>query len=168
MFSGCISPSVVLREQTWNFTQARTTNQATCRAQGLILVSQVVKGGAPCHLYFDTEFATECNPGVNGEALLDKLLQACRRVIRYAFFWPADCLTPGLGFALTSLNAAGLSEHHQQQSAQFDSSPFRAVMSFSWICSLSGSMSWTHHTQASSAGTFCCAFLGRPLSTTGL
>ena len=44
---------------------------------------QVVKGGAPCHLYFDTEFATECNPGVDGEALLDKLLLACTRVFRY-------------------------------------------------------------------------------------
>ncbi len=45
---------------------------------------QVVKGGAPCHLYFDTEFATECNPGVDGEALLDKLLLACTRVFRYS------------------------------------------------------------------------------------
>ena len=49
------------------------------------LLLQVIKGGAPCHLYFDTEFATECNPCLNGEALLDKLLQACQRVIRCAF-----------------------------------------------------------------------------------
>lgn len=48
------------------------------------VVLQVVKGGAPCHLYFDTEFATDCNPGLNGEALLNKLLQACQRVIRSA------------------------------------------------------------------------------------
>ncbi len=47
------------------------------------LTWQVVKGGAPCHLYFDTEFATECNQGLDGEALLDKLLLACKRVFRY-------------------------------------------------------------------------------------
>ena len=66
-------------------------------AKGVVLVTQVVKGGAPCHLYFDTEFATKSNPGINGEALLDKLLQACRRVIRCALsqFWPASCSTLG-------------------------------------------------------------------------
>lgn len=59
-----------------------------------MLASQVVKGGAPCHLYFDTEFATECNPGLNGEVLLDRLLQACRRVIRCALLMLFPATTP--------------------------------------------------------------------------
>ena len=43
---------------------------------------QVVKGGSPCHIYFDTEFATESNPGIDGEAMLNKLMNACSRVLR--------------------------------------------------------------------------------------
>ena len=60
----------------------------SARADDVVADLQVVKGGAPCHLYFDTEFATGCNPGLDGEALLDKLLLACHRVFRYCFLCP--------------------------------------------------------------------------------
>ena len=59
-------------------TALETHLRSMCKRSWL----QVVKGGSPCHLYFDTEFATECNPGLDGEALLDKLLVACKRVFR--------------------------------------------------------------------------------------
>ncbi|DBA76995.1 TPA: hypothetical protein ACH3X1_009587 [Trebouxia sp. C0004] len=69
---------------------------------------EVVQGGAPCHLYFDTEFATECNPGVDGEALLDKLLLACMRVFREQF--QVD-LKPEWVYELDSSHAAKFSRH---------------------------------------------------------
>ncbi|KAL3161988.1 hypothetical protein ABBQ38_009063 [Trebouxia sp. C0009 RCD-2024] len=69
---------------------------------------EVVKGGAPCHLYFDTEFATECNPGLNGEVLLDRLLQACRRVISKEF---QLVLQPEWIYELDSSHAGKFSRH---------------------------------------------------------
>ncbi|KAL0052967.1 hypothetical protein WJX82_010519 [Trebouxia sp. C0006] len=69
---------------------------------------EVVKGGAPCHLYFDTEFATECNPGVDGEALLDKLLLACTRVFREQF--QVD-LQPEWVYELDSSHSGKFSRH---------------------------------------------------------
>ena len=45
---------------------------------------------------------------------------------------------------------------------------WHAARTFSWICSLTGFMNWTRPTLGSSVGISSCAFLGRPLSTTGL
>lgn len=35
---------------------------------------QVIREGHPCHLYFDLEFPIELNPGVDGQALTQRLL----------------------------------------------------------------------------------------------
>lgn len=32
------------------------------------------RAGTPCHLYFDLEYQTACNPGVNGDAMVDTLI----------------------------------------------------------------------------------------------
>lgn len=35
----------------------------------------MIREGRPCHLYFDLEFPVEHNPGVDGQALTQRLLR---------------------------------------------------------------------------------------------
>ena len=43
---------------------------------------QVVQQGHPCHLYFDLEFATSSNPGLQGEGLVDLLMRLVTHYFR--------------------------------------------------------------------------------------
>lgn len=36
--------------------------------------AQIIREDTPCHLYYDLEFSKLSNPGVSGEALVDKLI----------------------------------------------------------------------------------------------
>lgn len=48
--------------------------------------SQVVRERRPCQLYFDLEYVPAHNPGANGDALLERLLQLLEAALRCAPF----------------------------------------------------------------------------------
>ena len=45
---------------------------------------QVIQEGQPCHLYFDLEFNIDCNPALQGDAMVDSLLSLVAEGLRYA------------------------------------------------------------------------------------
>ena len=45
-------------------------------------VWQVIADGQPCHLYFDLEFNTACNPGLQGDDMVDGLLAVTAEGLR--------------------------------------------------------------------------------------
>ena len=51
--------------------------------------------GAPCHLYYDVEFQTEPNPGVDGQALVDLLLKVVAEQLRGKLRGPWEAGTGG-------------------------------------------------------------------------
>ena len=44
--------------------------------------AQVVRERRPCHLYFDLEFVPAANPGVDGAALVPRLLDLLEATLR--------------------------------------------------------------------------------------
>ncbi|EFN56160.1 hypothetical protein CHLNCDRAFT_51806 [Chlorella variabilis] len=46
---------------------------------------EIIRQGAPCHLYFDLEFQREHNPGLDGGAAVDALLELVREQLRGSF-----------------------------------------------------------------------------------
>lgn len=51
-------------------------------SMGVQKLLQVIREGAPCHLYFDLEFATASNPTLQGEKLVESLLAMVSRGFR--------------------------------------------------------------------------------------
>ncbi len=43
---------------------------------------QVIPADTPCHLYFDLEYVLECNPGIDGAALTELLLNLVAKQLR--------------------------------------------------------------------------------------
>ncbi|GIM02507.1 hypothetical protein Vretimale_7387 [Volvox reticuliferus] len=43
---------------------------------------EVIRSDRPCHLYFDIEFSRSANPGVDGDALVDRLLERLLELMR--------------------------------------------------------------------------------------
>lgn len=64
------------------FFMSPTANWYTRTCSRLLL--QVIQEGQPCHLYFDLEYNTACNPGLDGDGLMDGLLAIVATGLRSA------------------------------------------------------------------------------------
>ncbi|KAK9830391.1 hypothetical protein WJX72_011482 [[Myrmecia] bisecta] len=69
---------------------------------------EIIRQGWPCHLYFDLEFGTGFNPDVNGEQLVDLLLQLVFAKIKDKFGLEVDA---GCVLELDSTTPAKFSRH---------------------------------------------------------
>ncbi|KAL4448454.1 hypothetical protein ABPG75_005673 [Micractinium tetrahymenae] len=69
---------------------------------------EIIRQGRPCHLYFDLEFATADNPGLDGEAATDAVVALVGEQLRGSF--QLD-LQPGWVLELDSSTEAKFSRH---------------------------------------------------------